>query len=140
MKPVLIDDNDNGFTRISFDLAPGIEAECISRKPVRNLVSTTLIVTIDLEESEDLNSLSMALGQAIAPVIISQIRQQLTLRLLIQSETKSHLKLVNEGIVIFRSTAGAVLGPAVALSKQNIDLSQAIETAILQLQSLEPVQ
>lgn len=138
MQPVVQNDR-KGFTTISFNLAPGIEAECITRKPARNLVSTTLMVVVDLTATDDLCTFALSMAQAIAPVIICQTRRQLTLRLQIQSETKSHLHLINEGVVILRATAGAILGPALALSQQKLDLSGAIETAVVQLQSLEPV-
>ncbi|MET4693732.1 hypothetical protein [Endozoicomonas lisbonensis] len=144
LQPVLFQDKSQGkknaFTAISFNLAPGIEAECITRKPARNLVSTTLIVIIDLEESEDLNTFALATGQLIAPLILCQTRQQMTLRLLIQSESRTHLNLVNEGIIQLRSASGAIFNPAIALSQQTISLSRAIEVTIKQLQTLEPAE
>ena len=137
MQPVLQDDRE-GFTTICFSLAPGIEAECITRKPARNLVSTTLMVVIDLTATDDLCTYSLSMALAIAPVVICQTRYQLTLRLRIQSETKNHLHLINEGVVMLRATSGAVLGPALKLGQQKLKLSEAIETAVEQLQSLEP--
>ena len=144
LQPVLLQgmsqDKGNTFAAISFNLASGIEAECITRKPSRNLISTTLIVIIDIEESEDLNTFALATGQLIAPLILCQTRQHMALRLLIQSETRIHLNLVNEGIIQLRSASGAIFNPAIALSQQTITLSQAIETTIKQLQTLEPAE
>ena len=140
LQPVLFHDKKKHFTSISFNLAPGIEAECITRKPARNLISTSLIITMDLEVSENLNTFALATGQLIAPLIFCQTRQQMTLRLLIQSETKSHLNLINEGIIQLRSAAGAIFNPAIALSQQTITLPCAIETAIKQLNTLEPAE
>ncbi|AMO57146.1 hypothetical protein GZ77_16940 [Endozoicomonas montiporae] len=139
LKPVLFQGKSssegNAFVAISFDLAPGIEAECITRKPARNLISTTLMVTIDLEESEELNTFALATGQLIAPLILCQTRHQMAVRLQIQSETRNHLKLINEGIIQLRFTAGALLNPAIHLSQQTISLTEAIQSAVAQLQS-----
>lgn len=140
--PVLLTDKATELQTLSFNLAPGIEAECLTGKPARNLISSTLLIVIDLPESEALITYALATAQIIAPIIIFQTEEQLCLRLLIQSEPKYHLSFINEGIVLLRHTAGAILNPALELSKEPLSkqptvLPQAISKAIDHLQIRE---
>ena len=137
LQPGSLMKEDCELSALGFSLAPGIEAECVTCKPGKRLISTTLVVSIDLDETEALTTFALAVAQAIAPVIIFQTEKQLCLRLSLQSEPKYHRSFLNEGIVILRFVSAAIFTRALALANQSQALPDAITSAIEQLQATE---
>lgn len=123
------------YPSVIFSLAPGLESELIPQVENKKLYGFSLVTTIDVEPHADLDIYSMTVAPAVTPLVLTHCNGQLSLRCHIQSSSTQALPLISEGIVLMRHSCAPLFNEALALSKNQKDLFQAIETAMTLLKS-----